>query len=61
MQVLVNTASRQKNQKDHKNGRSAKYIHAGKNAGEMSRQTDRSIQTHYFKFKFQIRPVYSSA
>ena len=61
MQTLVNTDFKQENQKDYKNGRSAKYIHAGKSPGEMSRQTDRPIQTHYFKFKFQIRPVYSSA
>ena len=61
MQALVNTALKQENQKDHKNGRSAKYIHAGKSPGEMSRQTDRPIQTNYFKFKFQIRSVYPSA
>ena len=42
-----------KTRKINKNGRSAKYIHAGKSPGEMSRQTNRSIQTHYFKFKFQ--------
>ena len=61
MQTLVNTDFKQENQKDHKNGRSAKYIHAGKSPGEMSRQTDRPIQTHYFKFKFQIRSVYPNA
>ena len=61
MQALVNTDIKQENQKDHKNGRSAKDIHAGKSPGEMSRQTDRPIQTHYFKFKFQIRSVYPSA
>ena len=30
MQMLVNTDFQQENQKDHKNGRSAKYVHAGK-------------------------------
>ena len=61
MQTLVNTDFKQENQKDHKNGRSAKYIHAGKSPGKMSRQTDHPIQTHYFKFKFQIRSVCPSA
>ena len=61
MQTLVNTDFKQANQKDHKNGRSTKYIHVGKSPGEMPRQIDHPIQTHYFKFKFQIRPVYPSA
>ena len=40
-----------------KNGRSAIYIYmSGKSPGKMSRQTNRSVQTHYFKFKHQIKP-----
>ena len=45
--------SYRKPNKINKNGRSAKYIHTGKSPGEMSQQTNRPIQTHYFKFKFQ--------
>ena len=29
---------------------------SGKSPGKMSRQTNRSVQTHYFKFKHQIKP-----
>ena len=42
-----------------KNGRSAIHIYiymSGKSPGKMSRQTNRSVQTHYFKFKHQIKP-----
>ena len=38
-----------------KNGRSAIHIYmSGKSPGKMSRQTNRSVQTHYFKFKHQF-------
>ena len=39
----------------YKDQRSAIYIYmSGKSPGKISRQTNRSVQTHYFKFKHQI-------
>ena len=53
MQARSEQETQQEIKQDHKNGRSAKYIHASKSPGKMSQQTNRPIQTHYFKFKFQ--------
>ena len=57
MQTNLNTA--QENQKNENTRRMdvQPYIYmSGKSPGKMSRQTNRSVQTHYFKFKHQIKP-----
>ena len=57
MQANLNAA--QENQKNENTRRMdvQPYIYmSGKSPGKMSRQTNRSVQTHYFKFKHQIKP-----